>query len=197
MRTKSKLTALATAVCMTALVATANAADIETALVIHDLMVALGFERFEVRINNRLVLNGLLEELGIADRAGPTLIALDKLGKQGRDAVLAELTATASLSADAAAGVVALAETRGSNAEVLDSVDRVTNRTIERRMEPRRAGAPDALVADNRKILASLPWRPKRADLDTIVRDALAWERALAITSMSLECAASTPKLTR
>ena len=64
--------------------------------------------------------------------------------------------------------------------EVLDSVDRVTNMTIERRMEPRRAGDPDALVADNAKILATLPWRPRRADLDTIVRDALAWERKLA-----------------
>jgi UDP-glucose 4-epimerase len=64
--------------------------------------------------------------------------------------------------------------------EVLDSVDRVTNMTIERRMEPRRAGDPDALVADNAKILATLPWRPKRAELDTIVQDALAWERKLA-----------------
>src|SRR5436305_10055070 len=43
---------------------TGNAADIEAALVIHDLMVGLGFERFTVRINNRLVLNGLLEDLG-------------------------------------------------------------------------------------------------------------------------------------
>src|SRR3954466_14094843 len=48
---------------------TSNASDAETALVIHDLFVALGFERFEVRVNNRLVLNGLLEELGLADRA--------------------------------------------------------------------------------------------------------------------------------
>ena len=63
--------------------------------------------------------------------------------------------------------------------EVLDSVDRVTNRKIERRMEPRRAGDPDALVADNSRILATLPWRPRRADLDTIVADALAWERSL------------------
>ena len=46
-------------------------ADIETALVIHDLMRALGFERFEIRINNRLVLNGLLEELGLAEQAAP------------------------------------------------------------------------------------------------------------------------------
>ena len=63
--------------------------------------------------------------------------------------------------------------------EVLDSVDRVTNVRIERRMEPRRAGDPAALVADNSKILATLPWRPQRADLDTIVADALAWERKL------------------
>jgi UDP-glucose 4-epimerase len=64
--------------------------------------------------------------------------------------------------------------------EVLDAVDRVTNMTVERRLEGRRAGDPDALVADNSRILATLPWRPQRDDLDTIVRDALAWERTLA-----------------
>jgi UDP-glucose 4-epimerase len=64
--------------------------------------------------------------------------------------------------------------------EVLDSVDRVTNLKIERRMEGRRAGDPDTLVADNRLMLDTLPWRPKLDDLDTIVAHALAWERALA-----------------
>lgn len=64
--------------------------------------------------------------------------------------------------------------------EVLDAVDRVTNMTIERRIEPRRAGDPPILVADNSAILAALPWRPKRADLDLIIADALAWERTLA-----------------
>lgn len=64
--------------------------------------------------------------------------------------------------------------------EVLDAVDRATNLKVERRLEGRRAGDPDALVADNSRILATLPWRPKRNDLDTIVRDALAWERTLA-----------------
>jgi UDP-glucose 4-epimerase len=64
--------------------------------------------------------------------------------------------------------------------EVLNSVDRVTNMSIERRMAPRRAGDPPALVADNGRILATLPWRPARDDLDTIVADALAWERKLA-----------------
>ncbi len=66
-----------------------------------------------------------------------------------------------------------------SVSQVLDAVDRVTNMTIDRRMEPRRAGDPDALVADNARILATLDWAPKRDDLDGIVKDALAWERVL------------------
>src|SRR5438270_796190 len=99
---------------------TANAADVEIALVIHELMDKLGFERFEVRINNRLVLNGLLEQFGLGDRATGTLIARDKLAKQGRAAVLDELTSTVGLSPAAAERVVAVAETRGTNAEVLE-----------------------------------------------------------------------------
>ncbi len=63
--------------------------------------------------------------------------------------------------------------------EVLDAVDRVTNLTIKRRIEPRRPGDPDALVADNRRILETLPWRPRLDDLDVIVAHALAWERSL------------------
>ncbi|MEJ6010492.1 UDP-glucose 4-epimerase GalE [Novosphingobium aquae] len=64
--------------------------------------------------------------------------------------------------------------------EVLDAVDRVTNLTIERQLQPRRAGDPAALVSDNSRIKATLPWVPKHAELDTIVAHALAWERKLA-----------------
>src|SRR5436305_8447496 len=46
---------------------TSNASDIETALVIHDLFVALGFSRFEVRVNIRLLLNGPLDGLGLRE----------------------------------------------------------------------------------------------------------------------------------
>ncbi len=63
--------------------------------------------------------------------------------------------------------------------EVLDAVDRATNLKIDRRMEGRRAGDPPALISDNRRILATLPWQPRFADLDTIVTHALAWERKL------------------
>lgn len=63
--------------------------------------------------------------------------------------------------------------------EVLDAVDRVTNLTIERRLCPRRAGDPDALISDNARIKATLPWVPQYADLDVIVAHALQWERKL------------------
>ena len=64
--------------------------------------------------------------------------------------------------------------------EVLDAVDRVTNRTIERRLEPRRAGDPGQLISDPALIRATLPWQPRHDDLDTIVTHALQWERRLA-----------------
>lgn len=63
--------------------------------------------------------------------------------------------------------------------EVLDAVDRVTNMTIERRREGRRAGDPDSLISDNRAIMARFPWKPEHADLDRIVSHAVAWERKL------------------
>jgi len=102
----------------------ANAADVEISLVINDLMVALGFDRFEIRVNNRLVLNGLLAQLGLEGKTSVLLRSLDKLAKIGRDAVIAEMQKEAGVTAEQAAPVIALAETTGSNADVLDQLDR-------------------------------------------------------------------------
>jgi UDP-glucose 4-epimerase len=63
--------------------------------------------------------------------------------------------------------------------QVLDAVDRLTNEPVKRVIEGRRAGDPPELVADNRKLLETLEWRPAHADIDRIVGDALAWERHL------------------
>jgi UDP-glucose 4-epimerase len=62
---------------------------------------------------------------------------------------------------------------------VLDAVDRVTNQTIERRLEARRAGDPAELVSDPSRIRETLPWQPKHADLAQIITHALQWERKL------------------
>ncbi len=101
-----------------------NASDAETALVIHDLLRALGFERFEIRINNRLVLNGLLEELGLAGQTTPVLRALDKLPKIGREGVVEEMGERAGVRPEQAERVLALAQAQGTNAEILDRLER-------------------------------------------------------------------------
>jgi len=64
--------------------------------------------------------------------------------------------------------------------DVLDAVDRANGSPVERIMEGRRAGDPPELVAGNARLTSTLGWRPKFADIDTIVGDALRWERKLA-----------------
>ena len=63
--------------------------------------------------------------------------------------------------------------------QVLEAVDRVTNQSINRKLEGRRAGDPDALISDNREIKARFGWQPQYDDLDIIVSHALQWERKL------------------
>jgi histidyl-tRNA synthetase len=98
---------------------TGNAADIEVALVINDLFVSLGFDRFAIHINNRLILNGLLEELGLAGQTKSILIALDKLPKIGADGVRAEMALLQGAEPAKTERLLALAQTQGSNGEIL------------------------------------------------------------------------------
>jgi histidyl-tRNA synthetase len=100
-----------------------NIADAETLLVIHDLMQRLGFSKFTIRINNRLVLNGLLEHLGLTGQTVGVLRTLDKLPKIGRDAVIAEMTEKVGTSATQADSVLKMTELTGSSADVLSQVE--------------------------------------------------------------------------
>lgn len=110
---------------------TSNAADIEVALVIHDLMTALSFERFRIHVNNRLVLNGLLEELGLADKSEALLRTLDKLGKIGPEAVVQEMVTLAGVPTDQAERVLSLTKTQGDNREILDRLQRDFGQNIK------------------------------------------------------------------
>ncbi|WP_010184485.1 UDP-glucose 4-epimerase GalE [Sphingomonas sp. PAMC 26605] len=106
---------------------------------------------------------GVRDYIHVSDLAAAHVAALDLL--------VAEPTRSHTLNAGYGKGFSVL--------EVLDAVDRVTNMQLTRVIEGRRAGDAGELVADNRAILATLDWTPQRADLDGIVRDALAWERKL------------------
>ncbi|KQM92617.1 MULTISPECIES: UDP-glucose 4-epimerase GalE [Sphingomonas] len=107
---------------------------------------------------------GVRDYIHVSDLAAAHVAALDLL--------VAEPAKSHTLNAGYGTGFSVL--------EVLDAVDKVTNMTIDRRLEGRRAGDPAMLISDNSAILSTLDWQPRHADLDGIVRDALAWERTLA-----------------
>lgn len=59
-----------------------------------DVLTALGFTNFTLRLNHRQVLAGVLEAAGVApEKHGEALVAIDKLDKIGREGVAREFTA--------------------------------------------------------------------------------------------------------
>ncbi len=66
-------------------------ADAEAAQVIHSALTRAGVPAFTIALNNRKILDGLLDSLGLGDRTATVLRSLDKLAKIGRDAVIKEL----------------------------------------------------------------------------------------------------------
>jgi len=101
--------------------------DIETALVIHDLLTKIGFDggangSFTLYVNHRGVLNGLLETIGLADQATHVLRAIDKLAKIGPEKVAAEMQQTAGATAAQAEQVLNFASLSGTSDEVLAAV---------------------------------------------------------------------------
>lgn len=105
-------------------------ADIETALVIHELLCALQVKAFTIKINNRKILNGLLQKLELSDQSVPVLRALDKLGKISPDDVAEEMMRTASATRTQTDEVLKISRVAGSNQEIL------------RQLEPLMAGSP-------------------------------------------------------
>jgi histidyl-tRNA synthetase len=101
---------------------TSPVADLETVLVVHDLLVAIGIKRFTIRVNDRRILGGVLRSAGLAERSTDVLRSLDKLGKQSLDAVVDEM-AGHGVPADVARRLVAMAALAGPPAEVLAAVE--------------------------------------------------------------------------
>ena len=63
--------------------------------------------------------------------------------------------------------------------EVIDSVQRVTRKTVRVVEEGRRPGDPAVLVASSEKIKQELGWQPQYTELDSIVASAWKWHQQL------------------
>ena len=65
--------------------------DAEMPAVIYQTIQSLGFENFTICINNRKILNGLFEALGLKEQSVEIMRIIDKIEKIGKDNVVAML----------------------------------------------------------------------------------------------------------
>ena len=101
--------------------------DAEMPAVIHAVFAELGIGPFTVQLNNRKLLRGFFEGMGIVDgeRQALVLREIDKLDKRGADHVRATLTGEGfGLSAETTAQILAFVQTRSSShADALAKLD--------------------------------------------------------------------------
>tara|TARA_B100000809_G_scaffold263374_1_gene316461 strand:+ start:183 stop:1523 length:1341 start_codon:yes stop_codon:yes gene_type:complete len=99
------------------------AADIETAVVIHDLFSTLKLSDIHIYINHRQVLTGLLEQVGLLDQSVVVLRAIDKLAKIGHEKVAKEIETVGGASPQQAKEVLQLCTISGTNDDMLRQVE--------------------------------------------------------------------------
>lgn len=95
--------------------------DAEVPRIIHEVLTSLDLPPWSISINNRKVLQGFYEGLGIAD-AMPVIRAVDKLDKVGPEGVGRILANDLSLTAQQVASCLDLARIRGTDASVTDEI---------------------------------------------------------------------------
>ncbi len=97
-----------------------NEAEIPS--VIYRAFTALGLEGFTIRVNNRKLLNGFFETVGV-ERPADVMRTIDKLDKIGPEKTAALLGSDCGLSSEQAARVMAFIGSTGDKASVLAALD--------------------------------------------------------------------------
>ena len=97
--------------------------DAEIPAIIYTLFSRLGLKRFQIRINNRKILNGFYALLGLSEKSGDIMRTVDKIEKIGADMVRAILVDDYAISDEAAGEVLRFIAIRGTNAEVLAALE--------------------------------------------------------------------------
>ncbi|MDD4625213.1 MAG: histidine--tRNA ligase [Candidatus Paceibacterota bacterium] len=142
--------------------------DAEIPSVIYAVFKKLGFEAFTIRINNRKILTGFFDSLGISgDLQKEVLRVVDKLEKIGSDAVAEEL-AGLGIAADTISKIFAFLDVSGRNKEIIDQLkklgvgDEAFNTGVEELEQVLEAisrfGVPEKNIALDLKIARGLDY---------------------------------------
>ena len=98
-----------------------NEAEIPS--IIYKTFSTLGLKRFQIRVNNRKILNGFYDMLGLSQRSGDIMRTVDKLDKIGSEKVRTLLTSECGLAEEQAEEILKFIAISGSNSEVLNALE--------------------------------------------------------------------------
>ena len=104
-----------------------NEAEIPS--IIYRTFTALGLKRFQIRVNNRKILNGFYAMLGLSDQSQNIMRTVDKLDKIGADSVKQLLVEECGVAGSAADEILSFIAIRGTNAQVLAALEAYAGRS--------------------------------------------------------------------
>lgn len=101
--------------------------EAEMPAIIYQVFTRLGLRKFQIRVNNRKILNGFYGMLGLSEQAGDIMRTVDKLEKIGADKVR-ELLVDLGVSEEQAGEILGFIGIKGSNEQVLEALEEYRGR---------------------------------------------------------------------
>ena len=103
--------------------------EAEIPAIIYKTFSTLGLKRFQIRVNNRKILNGFYEMLSLTERSGDIMRTVDKLDKIGAEKVGALLQEDCGLTPEQSGEILKFIAITGSNEEVLSALEGYAGRS--------------------------------------------------------------------
>ena len=97
--------------------------EAEIPAIIYQTFSKLGLRKFQIKVNNRKVLNGFYAMLGLQEQSGDVMRTVDKLEKIGPEKVKTILMDDLSVSEENADAVLKFISIKGSNTQVLEALE--------------------------------------------------------------------------
>ena len=97
--------------------------EAEIPAIIYQTFTSLGLKRFQIRVNNRKILNGFYAMLGLTEQSGDIMRTVDKLDKIGAEKVRTLLVDECGVSAESADEILKFIAITGGNEQVLAALE--------------------------------------------------------------------------
>ena len=97
--------------------------EAEIPAIIYKVFKGFGLEKFQIRVNNRKILNGFYAMLGLSEKSGEIMRTVDKLDKIGAEKVRLILIEDGGLEEAQADEILTFIAIRGTNAEVIAALE--------------------------------------------------------------------------